>query len=318
MASEAKTSSSVTPRVCLLTVAGQITDPNFYAAKALAEALAEAFYPVKADVLAMVESELQHHMREAAATVVGIDVAAPLVVYYNNTHLIGDAKAFEVWAQRAYQFGVEADAAAYEATAASALQRWASGRAILLGAEGARTVADRFVYMEMSIDGEAAGRVVYELFSEVCPKAAENFRRLCAGVNPKGDATLHYRGSLVHRVVKDGFVQGGDIVAGKGDGGLSAIGAGADDDAFANFEDETFAMPHDVPGVLGMANCGAHTNASQFYVTLRPSPWLNSSNVAFGRVISGLAVLRTAAELPSRNQRPNVEVRILDSGILSL
>jgi|TARA_B110000208_G_scaffold64985_1_gene84240 peptidyl-prolyl cis-trans isomerase-like 6 len=301
------------PRVCVITVAGVITDPDFYAAQELAEALASNFFPVSSDVRPMVESELQHFASTSASTVEGIDTGASVVVFYNDRHLIGDAKAFELWAQRAYQFGTTPDRAAHAATAAAAFQRWAAGRAILLGADGARTIADRFVYMDVAIEGEAAGRVVYELFSEVCPKASENFRRLCSGMNDAGDASLHYRGSLIHRIVKDGFIQGGDIVAGKGDAGRSAVG-----ESGACFEDETFAMGHTVPGVLGMANCGPHTNASQFYVTLRPSPWLDASKVAFGRVVSGLLTLRACADLPHRNQRPAVEVRVLDSGILAL
>ena len=141
------------PRVCVITVAGVITDPDFYAAQELAEALASNFFPVSSDVRPMVESELQHFASTSASTVEGIDTGASVVVFYNDRHLIGDAKAFELWAQRAYQFGTTPDRAAHAATAAAAFQRWAAGRAILLGADGARTIADRFVYMDVAIEG---------------------------------------------------------------------------------------------------------------------------------------------------------------------
>ena len=70
---------------------------------------------------------------------------------------------------------------------------------------------------------------------------------------------MRYVDSPIHRVVADGWVQGGDVVAGNGSGGESAFGQAA-------IPDEGFAA-HDGAGVLGMANDGPHTAASQFYVT---------------------------------------------------
>ena len=67
-----------------------------------------------------------------------------------------------------------------------------------------------------------------------------------------------------------------DILHGRGDSGESIFGE--------TFEDETFAIPHNRRGILGMANKGRHTNASQFYVTLQPTPWMDCKFVAFGWV----------------------------------
>ena len=46
--------------------------------------------------------------------------------------------------------------------------------------------------------------------------------------------------------------------------------------------DECYAVSHDSAGVLGMANCGRHTNSSQFYITLQPALWMDRKYVAFG------------------------------------
>lgn len=75
---------------------------------------------------------------------------------------------------------------------------------------------------------------------------------------------LHYVGSPIHRIVKDGWLQGGDIVTGKGDASEAAFESGA-------FEDESFAVSHDRAGLLCMANKGPHTNGSQFYITMKVS-----------------------------------------------
>lgn len=76
-------------------------------------------------------------------------------------------------------------------------------------------------------------------------------------------------------MVKDGWVQGGDIVSGAGDEGISIYGD--------TFGDEAFTVSMNEIGVLAMANDGPHTNASQFLVTLAPQPWLDHQVVGFGR-----------------------------------
>lgn len=88
-------------------------------------------------------------------------------------------------------------------------------------------------------------------------------------------ARLNYKGSPFHRVVRDAWVQGGDILTGAGDGGVSIYGE--------VFGDESFAVDLNESGILAMANDGPHTNGSQFLVTLAPQPWLNYKVVGFGR-----------------------------------
>lgn len=87
---------------------------------------------------------------------------------------------------------------------------------------------------------------------------------------------LSYEGTPFHRVVRGGWVQGGDIVSGDGDGGVSIYGV--------DFADENFSVKLNRAGILAMANDGPHTNSSQFLVTLSPQQWLNYGVVAFGRL----------------------------------
>jgi len=49
--------------------------------------------------------------------------------------------------------------------------------------------------------------------------------------------------------------------------------------------DECYAVQHTSRGIVGMVNCGHNTNSSQFYITLKATPWMNTNYVAFGWVL---------------------------------
>ncbi|WAR07460.1 PPIL6-like protein [Mya arenaria] len=167
-----------------------------------------------------------------------------------------------------------------------------------------------FVYVDIAIGDEPAGRLVIELFTDVVPKTCENFKALITGEKGKSetsDYNLCYKKSLFHRIVRNGWIQGGDIYHGRGNGGESIYGP--------VFEDENFAVPHSRRGVIGMANKGRHTNNSQFYITLEPAPWMNTKYVAFGQVIEGTETLAKMERVDTMNERPNSEIKVTDCGV---
>lgn len=157
-------------------------------------------------------------------------------------------------------------------------------------------------------------RVIIELFTQKCPKTSENFRKLCTGeagetTDPSTGKTfpLHFANTIVHRVVKDGWIQAGDIVSGRGCDGWSALGA-------QTFPDENLSIPLDSAGLVCMASNGPHTNASQFFITQRELPAFNGKYVVVGRVIFGQGTLELINSLPIRsNQRPEHPLSIVAS-----
>jgi len=166
------------------------------------------------------------------------------------------------------------------------------------------------VFFDISIDGNASGRITFELFADVVPKTAENFRCLCTGERGKGRSgkPLHYRGCTFHRIIPEFMLQGGDFTAGDGTGGESIYGE--------KFADENFKLKHTTPGLLSMANAGKNTNGSQFFITTEKTDWLDGKHVVFGKVLEGMSLVKKIESFGSQSGVPRKKVVIKDCGQL--
>ncbi len=154
------------------------------------------------------------------------------------------------------------------------------------------------------------GRIVFELYNEVVPKTAENFRALCTGEkgNTKSGKPLHFKGTIFHRIIPGFMCQGGDFTNFNGTGGESIYGA--------KFADENFQVKHTKTGLLSMANAGKNTNGSQFFITTAVTDWLDGVHVVFGEVVEGYDVVQKVEKLGSRSGTPSKEVKVTDCGQL--
>ncbi|SPT17783.1 unnamed protein product [Triticum aestivum] len=179
------------------------------------------------------------------------------------------------------------------------------------------------VFLEISIDGRPAKRITFELFADVVPKTAENFRALCTGIafsvgltsgqhvgeKGLGESTkkpLYFKGTHIHRIIPGFMAQAGDFSRGDGRGGESIYGG--------KFPDENFKLKHDQPGILSMANSGENTNGSQFFITFKAVPHLDGKHVVFGKVLNGKALLKKLEALGSESGKPTCPVKIVDCG----
>jgi len=284
-------------------IVGLLGDVTFQIAKCCAEDLHQrdpSLFPPP-DITGMLEFDwdlyLDAKRKEQRGETWNFDEKA---IYFVNDEPCGGPMNLFQWAESEHKYENFRPMPLYETLAEQAYKRYLNSR------------NHEYVYMDIAIDDKPVGRLLIELFSDSVPKTCENFKELCTG--EKGESTgteykLHYKDSLIHRVQKNGWIQGGDIWMKRGDGGESIYGS--------VFEDENFDVKFTRRGIVGMANKGRHTNGSQFFITLNPAAWMNTKYVAFGQVIEGTETLKAIEEVDTMNQRPYKEVKIKDCGTKS-
>ncbi|KXJ14297.1 peptidyl-prolyl cis-trans isomerase H [Exaiptasia diaphana] len=164
------------------------------------------------------------------------------------------------------------------------------------------------VFFDVTIGGQDVGRMKMELFANVVPRTAENFRQFCTGEYRKNGLPIGYKGATFHRVIKDFMIQGGDFIQGDGTGVSSIYSE-------QPFADESFKLKHDNAGLLSMANSGPNTNGCQFFITCTKCDFLDSKHVVFGKIVDGLLVMRKIENVPvGPNNRPKLPVLISQCG----
>jgi len=188
------------------------------------------------------------------------------------------------------------------------MQSVAFGVAVILllaGDAAGQDVANRpTVYFDVEIGGSYAGRIRMELFNDVVPRTAENFRQIATGENPNG---FSYNNTIFHRIIPQFMIQGGDFERFDGTGGESIYGR--------KFADENFKIHHETEGLLSMANSGKDTNGSQFFITTVPTRWLDNKHVVFGRVKDqqSFDVVKKIEAIGDKSGKPRQQVKIIDS-----
>jgi len=144
------------------------------------------------------------------------------------------------------------------------------------------------------------GKIVCRLFPDKAPKTVDNFVGLAKGEkewkDPKTDEIVKrpfYDGLIFHRVIPSFMIQGG-----------CPLGTGTGGPGYKFADEFDPALRFDQVGRLAMANSGPGTNGSQFFITVKETPWLSDKHTIFGQVVVGqdIAVAMTEVERNSRDK----------------
>ena len=153
------------------------------------------------------------------------------------------------------------------------------------------------------------GRLYFELRRDICPVTCANFLMLVQGglgFSLKDSVNYHYKGTKLHRVVKDKLFQGGDLMGRDGHCSRSSYKDGC------LFKDENFTLRHTGPGCLSMCNRGPDTNGSLFQVTITAQPALDERCCVFGCLCTdeSYRVLESLSYFGTSDGKPTEELRI--------
>ncbi len=154
------------------------------------------------------------------------------------------------------------------------------------------------------------GIMVAKLAYDKVPVTVANFVSLAEGSNTMVDSLYQgkkfFNGLLFHRVMNKFMIQGGDPT-GTGNGNPGYI-----------FMDEFHEdLKHDKPGIFSMANSGANTNGSQFFITEVPKPHLDNVHSVFGELVIGLDIQDSISNVKTdENNKPVIDVVIKELNII--
>ncbi len=161
------------------------------------------------------------------------------------------------------------------------------------------------VYFDITIDDAPAGRITFNLFDDVVPKTAENFRALATGENGFG-----YKGSSFHRVIPGFMLQGGDFTAG------TARAARASTARSSPTRTSSSSTP---AGLLSMANAGPeHQRLAVLHHAPWPPGWLDGKHVVFGETADqeSLDLVMKIEGYGTQSGKTKAKITIADSGVL--
>ncbi|XP_031840177.2 putative inactive peptidyl-prolyl cis-trans isomerase-like 6 [Nomia melanderi] len=165
----------------------------------------------------------------------------------------------------------------------------------------------KYVYFTFTVNGCTIGSFMFMLYSDLLPLTCQYFLNLCTGYDAvtKCYKQSYYINMCVHRIVKNGWIQCGSKLKCENTTPIYDT---------ITIPGESYCIPHNRRGVLSLINDGKHCNGSQFFVCLKPNPWMNYYYVAFGQLVDGAKTLETLENISTYYERPSKEIIISDCG----
>lgn len=150
------------------------------------------------------------------------------------------------------------------------------------------------------------GEIIVKFNEDKTPITVANFISLAEGNSPFVSDNFkdkkYYDGLIFHRVMKDFMIQGG-----------CPTGTGSGNPGYRFMDEFSDSLKHDKKGILSSANAGPGTNGSQFFITHKPTPWLDGVHTIFGEVVSGMPVVDSIANVAVVAQNKPVDSVVMNT-----
>ena len=190
------------------------------------------------------------------------------------------------------------------------------------------------VYLEISTNGisplterkycdaRVIGRLYFELRQDIAPIACANFLQLIEGLvgktrtlEPGYEDIYRYRGTRLHRIVRNVILEGGDLRGTDGEFNQSSFPVTSENPE-GTFPDENFILRHTGAGCLSYCNRGPDTNGCLFQITMMRNEQMDEKNVCFGCLVTkeSFDVLDDINSFGSKYGMPLADVYISDCG----
>ncbi|XP_043278167.1 probable inactive peptidyl-prolyl cis-trans isomerase-like 6 [Venturia canescens] len=223
------------------------------------------------------------------------NIERPVIVFIDNK-LIGDDVKFLRHIGKTYAFNLPIDTEYYENLIVQEYEKFM------------KRLGRKYVYFTFTTDETVIGSFLIMLYTDLVPKTCEHFLKLSTGFRSKNawGTILCYKNTKVRRIVKDGWIQIGDVLESNDDLDETVLNE-------ITINDESYCIPHDRRGVISLANDGKQSR-DQFVVSLKANEWMNSYYVAFGQLIDGAQTLSKIENLPTFYEAPMVETVISECG----
>lgn len=282
----------------------EFNQPDILYIKEVIKSMSSSMIHSDVDFIQLFETQYELYIKDLMmedSSFIEYENTKPLIYIINNENqkkykIIGSTKEFMEYITIEYSFILDYNQKYYESLCKIEYESFL------------KTHKSKFIYMKMNISRKL---IVFELFNHICPVTSKNFFNLCLNneIN-QGNQVFSYANCEVFRVVRNGFLQSGDIKI--------TSSTTRQDKSISNpeFEDENFIVKHDQPGILGMVKnkCLPHSNQSQFYITFNSLSSFDGKFVAFGRVVKGFDVIKNISEVETYMQKPVEKIFIEKTG----
>lgn len=187
-----------------ITVLGRLDDSRATLCRHTAEQVMKANKDkIKLEFILAFETQFEFQKEELIKeNIEFLELKQSPIIYLNKyamKEIIGSVEEFLKWLITNYAYFEDKDIKMFEETTLLSLRTYMQNN------------GNKYCFIDISIDDQPSEKIVFELFHNLAPKTSENFLQLCKGTQNKSGEKLSYMHTIINRIVKGSYIQGGNI-----------------------------------------------------------------------------------------------------------